>query len=67
MVMVNRRMNVIEASTEWDSAHFHIIKNHLNSFVSTEKATLDEAFQRLWRQWANLSVDEIQISMHIHH
>jgi serine/threonine protein kinase len=29
----NRRMNVIKASTEWDSAHFHIIKNHLSSFV----------------------------------
>jgi hypothetical protein len=55
-----RGMNVTEASTEWDSAHFHIIKNHLNSIVSTEKGILDEAFQRLWKEWANLAVDEIR-------
>jgi hypothetical protein len=53
-----RGMNVTEASTEWDSAHFNVIKNHLNSFVSTDKRILDQTFQRLWWEWA---VNEIQI------
>jgi hypothetical protein len=57
------KMDVIKASTEWDSAHFIVIKNNLDSFTSTDKTFLDETFQQLWREWTNLSVDEIEISM----
>ena len=59
----NFNMNIVVASTDCDSAHLHIIKNNLNSLVSTEKEILDQTFKRLWVEWAYLSVDEIQISM----
>ncbi len=58
----NIMMNSIEASTEWDTVHFNIIKNNLNSFISTNKEFLDEAFKRLWVEWTSLSLEEIQIS-----
>jgi hypothetical protein len=49
----NSNMNIVEASTEWDSAHFNIFKNNLNSFISTDKENLDRTFRRLWNEWTD--------------
>jgi hypothetical protein len=43
----NFNINLSEVSTEWDVAHFNLIKSNLHSFISTDKAKLDETFEIL--------------------